>query len=170
LIGFFHLENTTNHHCSTIFNQYLRFDMLGINSYALRRSFTTAILIDIQIKNNIPFRRDLRCDLKFENGLLESQCRGTIRGGYRIRVLGTLFNQGLGLVGSDNSRAGYNFALAICFHGREFKRQESIGGRVEYGKCKTPTLLTLDRLAGKLTKFPFVLVVPPAPLEATASL
>lgn len=36
--------------------------------------------------------------------------------------------------------------------------------------AKLPTVLTLDTLAGRLTKFPPVLVVPPAPLEATASL
>ena len=48
------------------------------------------------------------------------------------------------------------------------KVRKRLAEELKIESAKLPTPATLDKSAGKLTKFPPVLVDPPAPLEVTA--
>jgi hypothetical protein len=90
-----------------------------------------AVLVDVQLQNDVAFGRDLRRHFELQVGLAESHRGGAAGGRLLVGELGALLDQGLGLVGRDHARAGHHLALAIGLQRRDLQVQEAVGGRVE---------------------------------------
>src|SRR2546427_8903422 len=125
LIGLFHLKDTANHHSAPILNKNLCFDMLCINCYTLGCGLTSRIFVDIQVKNDISLRSNLRRNLQLQHGFFKGDCSGTIGRRHRIGILCALLYQSLRLVSGHQPGAGYYLPLTISLHRRKLQSQRT---------------------------------------------
>ncbi|KLR57272.1 hypothetical protein OX89_13445 [Diaphorobacter sp. J5-51] len=82
MIGLFHFKYTPNHHRSTVLDKHLRTNMFSIYRHTLIGAFPPAILVHIQIEDNISLRGNLRGDFEFQNRFLKRNRGSTIWCGY----------------------------------------------------------------------------------------
>ena len=105
--------------------------MLGVDRNAGSGGFTTAVLVHVEVQNDVAFGRDLRRDFELQVGLAKGQRRGAAGGGGLVREFGALLDQRLDLIRRDHARAGNDLSLAIGFKRGQLQIQEAVCRCVE---------------------------------------
>ena len=136
VLGFGQLEDTADHHRAAVLHQHLRLDVLGVDRDAGGRGLAAAVLVDVQVEDDVALGRDLRRDFQLERGLAERHRGGAAGGGLLVREFRALLDQRLGLVGRHDARAGHQLALAVGFQRGEFQVQEAVGAALNSEMAK----------------------------------
>ncbi len=112
-------------------HQYVGRDLLGIDRRSRRGYRADAVLVDIQVHDDVVVRRDLRFHLQRQSGFFERDAGGTTRGRLLIRNLRALLDRCFDLVGGDHARTRDDLAFAVRLQRGHFHIEEPRKRRVE---------------------------------------
>ena len=94
---------------------------IGIDGIARRGNLTHAVFGNVQFQHHRPFRCNLRDHFQLQIGFAKRNRGSAVAVAHLIRQLGALLNQGFGLIGRNDPRAGHHLAPTVRLHRRDFK-------------------------------------------------